>query len=164
MKPTSLLVLALLTVSVAQAQPVFVHSKVEFDLRDRIDLDVARESYDGNVLVYFYRKGHPRHVAADSVLFGDERVGALLNEKYARYAIDLDSPYAGRLFSRFEPGGPTDEPFILVISLRHDKHRALWGSWEYRHPASGADKAMLDQTYWRLSNFAANGTFEIATR
>ena len=154
-----LLLMCAFCVEVAHAQQSpFRHARVQFQGDNHVDLEKARQEYGGNVFIFFYKQEGASQRAADSTFLADERISALLNEKYARYAIDLDSDYAALFFSQVTLGGPTDEPFLLLISQQHQTHQGIWSSWTYEHPLSGVDQMRWDQLYWKLWNFADHGS------
>lgn len=143
--------------NVAQAQPIFTYSGVNFEPEQFVDLEKARQDFDGNVFIYFYKKGDPRHLAADSLFLSSDKISTLLNGKYASFAIDLQSDYARLLFSRLEPGGRADEPFVMLLNLEHETHQAIWSTWG-AHPDDRMDTFQLDRMYWKLWNFADHGS------
>lgn len=154
-----LLLMCAFCVEVAHAQQSpFRHAKVQFQGDNHVDLEKARQEYDGNIFLFFYQHDGADQQAADSTFLADERISALLNEKYARYAIDLDSDYAALFFSQVTLGGPTDTPFVLLISQKHGTHKGMWSSWTYGHPLPGVDEMQRDQLIWKLWNFAEHGS------
>ncbi len=135
-----------------QAQPAFHYTKVDFLESLPALWEAAEQQYDGDYLIYFYLKDDPVHAKMDSLFFAHEKISTILNQNYACFAVDLESPLGLRLLEIYQRNSPqinrTDRSFIVLNSQRFLVHRVMYSNGDFH-----------ESMYWTLRFFKNSGTF-----
>lgn len=128
-----LVVLCMITRSVASAQPAFKHSKVEFAIDLPNAYNTANHQHEGDLFVYFYRSGDSLHAKVDSLVFSDERLSRYISENFGALAVDVDTEIGKQVFDVIDPGHAYQVPFVAVVSKRYLNTMLSYG-WHHVSP------------------------------
>jgi len=107
----------------------FEQASVTFHTNLYAALDDAVAHYDGDLLIYFYKKGDPSSQKIEEIVFGDEPISEYIHANFGRLAVEIGSDAWEQLMKRYRPEHPADWSFVLLDIRRSFSHVAHHG-WE----------------------------------